>query len=563
MFPSRHLSTLASGLSALFLLAGCSPAEKPATSSTTSAPAADTSYDLDFVEQSPGRPGGTLRVSLAADPLNLDNHVTFYGHNFGRLIADYLIYLNDKGEPTPYLAKSWDISPDGKTYTFHLRDDVTFSDGEKFNAEAVRVNLERIRNPATRAALSTALLTAYVDGKVIDDYTFQANLREPFSGFLQVVASAYIAMLSPKAIRENPKGLSEKPIGTGPFIVEKYSRNQGISFVKRPDYNWAPPLIKHTGPAYLDRVEIEFVPEPLIRQLTLSSGQYDLTLSAPPQNAPAIRADSTLVLKNYIMPGIPFRTPFFNVEKAPFDDIRVRKAFALAVDREGIAQIAGFGEYHAKSDFLADNARFYDPSFKDVLAYNPTEANRLLDEAGWATRDAEGFRTKDGKRLAATVLLAEPNIAIISVQSDVKKIGFEITIKQLPVIQRRALIEANDYQALGGGLAYNGNTPDVLFIRYHSSQINNGTFIGQNDSRLNDPEFDAAVEEGRHSLDPAVQKAAYSRAQKRLVELVPGVPLYEAHMAAAYKTYVKGVLHDTSSRNVSFTSIWFDQKPAQ
>jgi len=547
----------------IFLLSACSPStDRGLQVSAGGSPgqgAVEESFRLDYVEKEPGRAGGTLRASIAADPLVLDNQVTYTGQWFARIVGDFLVYLDEDGRIGPYLATSWEISPDGKLYTFHLRHDVTFSDGTKFDAEAVRANLARIKDPRTHGELSTALLDPYAEGRVIDEYTFQARLREPFGGFLNVLASSYFCMLSPKAIRENPKGLVERPVATGPFLVESYTRNQGIVFVRRPDYHWSPPRIGHSGPAYLDRIEVSFVPEALVRYTSLVAGQYDLTLSSPPQNAPAIRADPSLVLKNFIMPGIPTRIPFFNTEKAPFDDVRVRKAFALAVDREGVARIMGFGEFRLKTDFLFSNSRYYDPSFKDVLNYDPAAANRLLDEAGWTGRDAEGYRTRNGRRLSAAVYLSQSSTALVAIQSDVKKIGFELTIRQYPATQLKALILNNDYQATSGGLSYNGNTPDVLYIRYHSSQINTGRFIGQNDSRLSDPQLDDLLGRARASRDPAELKRLYSKAQGRLVELVPAVPLYEAQLSAAYQSYVKGILFDTSNNNPFFTAAWLDR----
>jgi peptide/nickel transport system substrate-binding protein len=536
------------------------PAAEKTSFSSPSAPAGSIPT-YDYVETVPGRPGGTLRLSVAADPLVLDNQISFTGQWWGRLFGDYLVYLDEKGEPTPWLAKSWEVSPDGLAYTFHLREDVTFSDGEKFNAEAVRANFDRIRDPATRSALATALLEPYVKGEVLDEFTFRARLREPFGPFLQVLATVYFPMYSPKAIRENPQGLLVSPVSTGPFVVESYRRNEGITLVRRPDYAWAPPLSRHSGPAYLERIEIDFVPDPLVRHLALLNGQHDFSLNAPTQNAPEIRADKRLVFRNVILPGIPFRSPFFNTEKAPFDDVRVRKAFALAVDRDGICRITGFGEFIPKADFLSGTARYYDPAFKDVLRFDPDAANRLLDEAGWTGRDAEGFRTKDGKRLAATIVLTpSQNVTIaVSIQSDVKRIGFDLELKKIPENQLQSLLQNNDYQATGGGLAYNGHTPDVLYIRYHSSHINTGAFIGRNHARLRDSLLDELLEKGRRSSDPDVLRDVYSRAQQRLVELVPAVPLYEPLFSIAYRADVKGVLHDTSNQHPVFSSIWLDR----
>jgi peptide/nickel transport system substrate-binding protein len=554
------------GFGLLLALAACDGTPPDAAKKPDSAPAHnDFVYPAsDYYEQEPGKPGGTLKVSVALDTGSLDVHALSHTNVqwLGRLIYDNLVYLDDKGQITPWLAKSWDISADGKTYTFHLRDDVTFSDGAKFNAEAVRINLEHMRDPATKSPLAAAYIAPYIDGKVIDEYTFQANLREPYSPFLDVLAQSWLAIISPKAITENPKQIGEAPVGSGPFVVESYTRQQGIRLVRRADYHWAPDFVRHQGPAYLERIELDFVPEAMIRYTSLAAGQYDFTIDAPAQNAAAIRADASLVFDRRIRKGNPYRGITFNTEKPPFDDPRVRKAFALAVDREGVVQIVGFGEYRPKSDFLAANTRFYDPSFQDALRYNPEEANRLLDEAGWTGRDAGGYRTRDGQRLSAQVLLAEglaPVTDTVAIQSDVKKVGIELKIEQMPLLQILDRRNANSYQAIGSGV-WHTNTPDGLYILYHSNEIISPQRIGQNVARLRDAQLDDLLARARRSTDPAELQQLYSQAQKRLTEVTPAVPLFENYTLTAHKDYVKGVIYDTSHNTVYFPSVWLDRE---
>jgi peptide/nickel transport system substrate-binding protein len=169
----------------------------------------------DYSEQSEGTPGGTLKVSVASDTGSLDLHSISHTNAewLARILYDNLVYLDEEGKISPWLAKSRTISSDGKSYTFHLRDDVTLSDGTKFNAEAVLVNLEHMRDPATKSPLAAAYIDPYVDGKILDEYTVQLNLREPFTPFLNVLAQSWLSIEAPKAIREKPKELGETPVG--------------------------------------------------------------------------------------------------------------------------------------------------------------------------------------------------------------------------------------------------------------------------------------------------------------------------------------------------------------
>lgn len=550
---------------ALVALAGCDSSASQRPPSAAAAPAASGSYPAtSYYEQSPGKPGGTLRVSVAADTGSLDFHAISDTNSqwLGRLIYDNLVYLDDKGQVTPWLAKSWTVSPDGKTYTFHLRDDVTFSDGTKFDAEAVLVNLEHMRDPATKSPLAAAYIAPYVSGRVIDDTTFEATLSQPYTPFLNVLAQSWLSMESPRAIKDHPKQLGEAPVGSGPFVVESYTRQQGIRLVRRKDYHWAPDFLHHAGPAYLERIDIDFVPEAMVRYTSLAAGQYDLTIDAPAQDAAAIRSNPDLVFEARIRQGNPYRALTFNTSKPPFDDVRVRKAVADSIDRVGIARIVGFGEFAPKADYLAVNTRYYDPANRTTLKYDPVAANRLLDEAGWTARDAAGYRTRNGHRLSAEVLVYQsPSVStagVVAVQSDAKKIGVELKLVALPVAQLLQRRNANDYQAVAGGV-WHTNTPDGLYILYDSHEIVSARRVGQNLSRLSDPTLDDTLERARHSADPVELQRLYSSAQQQLTALVPAVPLYDNYSLIAYRRGIKDVVFDTSHNTPFFTSVWLDK----
>lgn len=555
-------------LGSVMALGACKPAgELPhASRSTLDGVLRDGSVSYaaeDFREASPGKPGGTLRVTTALDTTTLDVHSISHGNVqwLGRILFDCLLYQDEQGNISPWLAKSWTISPDGLTYTFHLRDDVTFSDGEKFNARAVQVNLEHMRDPATKSPLAAAYIAPYVDGRIVDEYTFEARLREPYSPFLDVLAQSWLSMLSPRQILQAPKSIAEHPIGTGPFVLESYTREQSLTFVKRKGYHWAPAVTRHSGEAYLDRIELSIIPEPMIRFSALESGQSDFTVDAPAQNAKAIRANPDLRMHSRIRKANPFRSMVFNVERFPFQDVQVRRAVAKAIDREGLTWITGFGEYQAKGDFLAANTRYYDPAFKDVLGYDPAEANRLLDEAGWGQRDAGGYRVKDGQRLAARLVTYEtgayPGSVGVAIQADLKKIGFELTIDLMPLAQFTQYRYSSNFQLLAGGY-WHTNTPDGLYILYHSNAISTPKLIGQNAGRFRDDLLDAALSAARRSTDPVELAALYRTAQQRLVETVPAIPVFEAHVVVAYRKAVKGVIFDTSHNTPFFTSVWLD-----
>ncbi|MEC5198458.1 peptide/nickel transport system substrate-binding protein [Arthrobacter sp. PL16] len=501
--------------------------------------------------------GGILDVSISAEPGCLDGHgISATQQQFlGRLVYDNVVTLDENGDIAPYLAESWDISEDGKTYTFHLKQGVTFSDGSPWNAEVLGQNLEHMRDPATKSPLAAAYIAPYVDGKVIDEFTFEAYLDYPYTPFLYALAQSWLGMNSGKAIAESPETLCQKPIGTGPFTVADYQPGQSISYSKREGYDWAPEWLEGDGEAYLDGVEVTLVSEPVIRHQSLVSGQYDLTENLAPQNAAAVQADPDFTYENLPRTGSPYVLSF-NLNRAPFDDLAVRQAFAAAVDTEAVTESLGFGTYTPIDSFLSRESKYYDPTVEGVLTHDPERANKLLDDAGWSARDDEGFRTKDGKRLTIEVPTVEsstPSPLLVQLQGEARKVGFDLQIIQLPQAQLTELRYAGDFDALAG--VWHTNTTDVLFIRYHSSEIT-GERIGQNSSYVNDPALDDLLLTARESDDGPEAEEAYSKAQHRLLEIVPGLPLYENPSQFAYANTVQDVDVDTSHPVPVLTYAW-------
>ncbi|WP_434994258.1 ABC transporter substrate-binding protein [Arthrobacter sp. Ld5] len=501
--------------------------------------------------------GGVLDVSISAEPGCLDGHgISATQQQFlGRLVYDNVVTLDENGEIAPYLAESWEISEDGRTYTFHLREGVTFSDGSPWNAEVLGQNFEHMRDPATKSPLAAAYIAPYVDGTVIDEYTFEAHLAHPYTPFLYTLAQSWLGMTSGKAITESPETLCQEPIGTGPFTVAEYKPGQSISYTKREGYDWAPEWLDGDGEAHLDGVEVTLVSEPVIRHQSLVSGQYDLTENLAPQNAAAVQADPRFTYRNLPRTGSPYMLGF-NLDRAPFDDLAVRQAFAAAVDTQAVTESLGFGTYTPIDGYLSKESKYYDPSVEGVLTHDPERAARLLDEAGWTGRDDEGFRTRDGQRLTVEVPTVEsstPSPLLVQLQGEARKVGFDLRIIQLPQAQLTELRYAGDYDALAG--VWHTNTTDVLFIRYHSSEIT-GERIGQNSSYVDDPELDALLSAAREAGDGPAVGEAYSKAQHRLLELVPGLPLYENPSQFAYANTLHDVAVDTSHPVPVLTYAW-------
>jgi len=192
-------------------------------------------------------------------------------------VYDPLVWRDQEGKFYPGLAKSWEISDDGLTYTFHLRDDVTFHDGEPFNAAAVKASFERIVDPELKSRKAVYMMGSYKETEIVDDYTVKIHFETPYAPFLDSVSQVYLAMASPKAMEEwGIDGYREHQVGTGPFMVEEYVPKDHIVLVKNPDYNWAPEIMRHQGPAYLDKITFRFYPDAATRAPALEAGEAQI-----------------------------------------------------------------------------------------------------------------------------------------------------------------------------------------------------------------------------------------------------------------------------------------------
>ncbi|MEV1175529.1 ABC transporter substrate-binding protein [Nonomuraea sp. NPDC049784] len=418
-------------------------------------------------------------------------------------VADSLVWFDADGKIQPWLADSWEISPDGLTYTFKLRHGVKFHDGAVWNAEALKANFEHMKDPATKSPLAASYIAPYKDAEVVDEYTLEVHLSSPYKPFLDILAQGYLGMISPKQIKESPQTICEHPIGSGPFIFEKWTKGQSITYRRNPDYNWGPKSAKHTGPAYLDRLEIRFLTEDATRYNALASGEVDAIDFTPPQNVDEVKANPDLGFLSAVRPGHPMAF-WLNTSRPPFDDVKVRQALLAAVDRESIIKGISFGQYQVAKGFLTSSTPGYAAGVP--IAYDPAKAARLLDEAGWTGKDKDGIRTKDGKRLTAYFPIAANFPAqrmqiAVQTQAAAKKAGIDIQMQTPPEQEITDRLLKGDYDLTSGLWAT--NTADVLWIQYSSKNITTDKRRGQNVARLRDDKIDELLEKARSDRNPA------------------------------------------------------------
>jgi len=506
--------------------------------------------------------GGTLKLSMSQDPVCLDGGQvsTAALQVLGRLYYDNLTTLDADGTPQPWLARSWDLSGDGKTYTFHLRKGVTFSDGTAFDAKAVVANFDHWRAPATKSPLAGAYIAPIKSTKVLDANTLQVKLSYPYSAFLNVLAQGWLGLTSPRQLATaSNQEICEAPVGTGPFVVDKYTPGESLTLHRRKDYDWSASYLNHKGPAYLDAVDINFVSEASVRYSSLTSGEFDATDAVSPQNAVAVASNPNFVYRNIARQGNPSRLTL-NTSRAPFNDVRVRRALSEGIDLDGIVKTLSYGQFGPQHAYLAPTTPYADKGANGRFVHDPQNAAKLLDEAGYSKKDAEGYRVgKDGKRLTAYLPVAQstsPSPFNDLFQAEAKKLGLDVKIQQVTAAESASRRATGDYDLTTG--VWHTNTPDGLYVLYSSNEITSKERIGQNSARLTDKELDTLLLKARQTTDPAQLKKLYKDAELRLEQLVPAIPLYDNYTSWAVNKDVHGVPADSSHGVPLFTLAWKD-----
>lgn len=416
-------------------------------------------------------------------------------------IYETLVYRDTDSSIKPGLAESWTTSEDATVWTFKLREGVKFHDGETFNAEAVKYNIERLQNPDT-AAPKASLVNMVKSVDVVDEYTVSFTLTEPSSVFLAQISSYTTGMLSPKAVETYGKDFGQNPVGTGPLKLESWDYGSSLTLTRFDDY-WG-------EKATVDSVTIRIVPEDASRVMMLKTGDADIVAGIPPIQIADLKADDNV--KVLIETG--YRTIFvgMNSTKAPLDDVRVRQAVNYAIDREAIIKNIMRDIASYPDSFMISNVIDYSAKGLGCYEYNPEKAKELLAEAGvenltMTLSTPEGRYTND--RQVAEV-----------VQAMLAEVGITAKIEVLDwgAYQEKATAGEHELFLLGMGCP----TGDPEFNMY----MNFGTTGPQNYSRFSNATVDKLLEEQSTILDNDERAGVMYQIQEELKNDACSAPLY-------------------------------------
>jgi peptide/nickel transport system substrate-binding protein len=485
--------------------------------------------------------GGELIITISELPDTLDPHKTGAAVTTTvlRNVGDPLIRKNFDGEFVPGLATEWEISEDGLTWTFKLREDVTFHDGTPLNAEAVKASFDRILDPETGAVSARTAVGSMYETSVVDEYTFQFVTEEPYAPLLNNLSAALLSPVSVAAADEMGEDFGRAPVMTGPWMVEEWRTGDRIVLKRNPDYNWGPDYM-HEGPAHIETLTFISIIEEASRVAAFEAGEtHQLTLPAVDIQR-MIDSDQYWIV-DFLRLGMVFVE--FNVTKAPFDDITVRRAINHAINKEDVmgAAVEEFGQ--PGYGFLSPALFGYWEGIEEYSpAYDVEQAKALLAEAGWEDTDGDGILEKDGAKFEFTLLNLPTDSwgrAAQVVQSQLQEVGISMEIQQMEFAALLEEAEAGNHQAEMMG--YTSSDPDIAFTWFHSS--NAGT--GLNMSHINDPELDAMIDDARTTMDVDERAEKYAEMQRYIVDLALWVPLWvDQYFVAFSKSLRNATFHE-------------------
>lgn len=468
-----------------------------------------------------------LVYAKGADPRGLDPAYVDDGESAKIMVNIYdnlVKYKRGSTAVQPALATSWTQSSDGLTWTFNLRKGVKFHDGTPFNAEAVKFSVERQLPPKATDDMPYASFTfdPIKRVEVVDEYTVRFVLKYLYAPFLANLAMSLAApIVSPAAVKKYGADFIQHPVGTGPFVFEKWDKDQQIVLVKNKSY-WG---VK----GKVDKIVFQTVKENSVRASQLITGAADIIDGIDPNDVKKLESSGVKVIKNA---GMNINYMGFFCHKKPFSDVRVRRAIAMAINKAEIVQYLYQGYAEVADIPLPSFIPGYDAKIKS-LSYNPEQAKKLLAEAGVPNLSFTllAYSNPRPYNPATGVKLAE------AVQADLLKIGVKTNIKVYPWTEYKpVLFDAKEGDAFFyGWIGDNGDADNFLSL-LDSHQIESTL----NSAKYSNPKVDAMLSKGTATLDPKARVKIYQELQKLLVEESPWLNISHATDLYACKKDIGG-----------------------
>lgn len=463
---------------------------------------------------------GELRVAMGVDASTLDPHFAtdIPTESINKNIYNNLVRFNANMEIVPDLAEEWNVSEDGLTWTFKLREGVYFHDRTPVNAQAVKASFQRLLNPDTRSP-RRSLHSDITAVKVIDEYTVAFTTEKPSGAFLARLAHPSAAILSPAAINKWGADFGQHPVGSGPFKFQSWTPGEEITLVRNEQYFRGAPAIS--------RLVYKVVPDASVRSLMLQSGEVDVAVRIPSDQVPLLKARRDIEVVE--TPSTMTMYIAMNETKKPFDNVLVRKALNYGVNKQeivdyvlnGLAQVADapispvIWGYHSTGTY----------------EYNPEKARKLLAQAGYPN----GFSTT----IWTPVGRYQQDLEVVeAIQAQLAKIGVDVEVVTWEFGAYIAELKKGQFDMvlLGWGPS-TGDADWGLYPVFHSTQWPPGS----NRAHYASATADALLEAARVEPDQVKRREIYREVQKVIVEDAPWIFLWYTKQIVAHSSNVVGM----------------------
>lgn len=457
---------------------------------------------------------GHINIALHQDPPKLDPQVSsaFVERHVFQSIFDKLVDLDEKGNIVPKLAEKWEITPDGKKYTFNLRKDVKFHDGTEFDAEAVKFNVIKYKEKGSNRHNEYKNV---VSVKVVDKHTVVLELDKPYAPFLSILADRAGMMRSPAAIKKLGDGFMNAPVGTGPYMFKSRIKGNSISLTKNPNY-WV------KGAPGAETITYKIIEDGNVALVNLKSGQVDMINRFPLNEVGNFKDNKQIQVVNE--PGPGFRGFVINCTNPKLADKRVRQAMEKVMDREAIVKVALFGVGTPGRTALGPTSFAYVPELDKPTKPDIAAAKKLMAEAGME----KGFKftmiTDTDPVSQQVAQMVQKMLTAINIEMVIEKQDFGTVLSRA----RKGQFEVAAI-SWSGRVDPDGNIYDWMYVGAHMNYM-----------KYNNASVNGWLDEARVVSDINVRKDLYKKIATQLLDDCPYIYLYHENNAYGISTAVKG-----------------------
>lgn len=517
--------------STLAVAAGCSTATP--TASADSEPAS----------------GGDLTFAINTFPPCIDKTLNGQTATAFHPLYDKLVDQNlDTGEIVPWLATSWEVQNDGRRFVFTLQDGVTFSNGERLDAQVVADNFESQKRLGDSGFATTAKshLATFIGAEVLDPSTVALDFSEPSAGFLQAARSDTLAIIAPESLKKTPEErCAQGVIASGPFVQKELETNAKVVLARRDGYHWGSSLNKNKGEAYLDSITFLVVPESSVRIGGLTSGQLDAAIDIPSTDVDRAQSAGLTVIPS-IAAGIN-DSLLLNPTFAPvLADLNVRRALVKGIDTQQIIDTTYTPSDEKARSILSVKA----PGYTDLSSeytYDPSGAKSLLDASGW-TVGGDEFRTKDGEKLTVELAYRNhlPQSQFELIQSQLRDIGVTVNLQPRSTAEDNAARTDGTWESIYfQSLRADG---DVLLVFSPT--------LGSTKGIASTPELNALLVKQSQTVDIDARNEVLKEIQELIADQALAIPLHASSLIYATTPAVHDLRIQADLYSVDFVDAW-------